>query len=485
MADQKTVRFHDGELPHNPNRSGGRPRPRSPFPRPSTDEWRTKTILSIDGGGIRGCGALLTLRGFVEGYRSLVVLRALMEDIGKVERACDPKAVSSFCSSALGPLDYGEMSVAEGPDEGSVFRGWPCHYFEYVAGVGTGGVVAVMLGRCRMTVGDAIATYRELCTDITLAGQQLGYSNPLLSARDPASKCLKAHFRNLLPAWPSPHEDGRFLKSDPERCHTVVCGCGPGLDTLRSDDPVSNPPLSIKHVVSQCFSAAEPPSRESYCAARHYYANPSRTVLAEVSRTLKGKRDSALLLDDDEDYTVQSPEEEDGAWGDEDDVVIDLLSVGAAIDDVSATPHPDKPADDSVAAFLHAQRARQVRTVHNDLEAQTLRFDARRFVLRHYNRLDDASPLFAAAAADDDSSSSSSSSLQDNNIGAKDRKPKDNTLSALDRIDQRAASLFGKDGHGAAELRRLATCLVRKRRRRAQTEGWERWVGGSREGSGG
>ena len=458
MADQKKVRFDDKELPRNPGRSGGG-RPRSPFPRPSTDEWATQTILSIDGGGIRGCGSLLTLQGFIEGYRSLVILRALMEDIGKVERAYDSKATSSFCLSALGPLDDAEMSVAEVPDDTLVFRGWPCHYFDYIAGVGTGGIAAVMLGRYRMSVGDAIAEYREICTDITvITGQQSGYGNPLSSAKDPASKCLKAHIKKLVPAWPSPNEDTRFLHSDPERCHTVVCGCGSRLETLRSDDTISNPPLSIKHVVSQCFLAAEPPSRESYCAAKHWYANPSRTVLKEVSRTLKKNRDSALLFDDDDAFRSS---EGASACGDEEGIVLDLLSIGAAIDDTFATPPTNKPADDSIATFLHSRMARQIQTVHKDLEAQKLRFDAGRSVLRHYNRLDDALPL-SAAPADDDSSSSS-------------QHTPSAVEAALDRIDQTTAFFFGQEGDGAATLRYWATCLVRKRRRRARTEEWERW----------
>ncbi|KAM0795281.1 hypothetical protein BDR22DRAFT_894396 [Usnea florida] len=484
MTDQKNVGFDDKELPHNPSRSGSK-RPRSPFPRPSTDEWRSKTVLSIDGGGIRGCGSRFTLQGFIEGYRSLVILRALMEEVCRVEREFDVEATSSVCASALGSLDYGEMSVADVTDGMPVFRGRPCHYFDYVAGAGTGGVVAVMLGRYRMSVDDAMTTYRDICTDISLAGQHLSYTNPFLSAaRDPAGKCLKTHFKKLVPARASPNEDGRSLRSDPERCHTVVCGCGPALKTLRSDDVVSTtPPLSIKHVLSQCFSPAEPPSRESYCAAKHYHANPSRTVLLEVSRTLKEKRDGALLLDDDDDDdddAVQgSEEEEDSVSGEEEGIAIDLLSVGAAIDDDGFTaPHTARPVahDDSIARFLYSQMAKQIRTVHKDLEERCHRFDARRDVLRLYGRLDGVATLPLAAIPTsiiEDSSSSGSSAPQSIIPPAKHRKlkPKTDTPAALERIDQTTAFLFGRDGHGAAKLRDWASRLVRKRRGRAEKGG--------------
>ncbi|KAJ7463766.1 hypothetical protein FB451DRAFT_1265648 [Mycena latifolia] len=38
----------------------------------------------------------------------------------------------------------------------------PCHYFELIAGSGTGGIIALMLGRMRMSVTDAIAAYEQL-----------------------------------------------------------------------------------------------------------------------------------------------------------------------------------------------------------------------------------------------------------------------------------------------------------------------------------
>lgn len=62
-------------------------------------------ILSLDGGGVRGLSSLL-------------ILRELMEELGRQLNAIDT------------PL--------------------PCHYFDLIGGSGTGGLIAIMLGRLRM-----------------------------------------------------------------------------------------------------------------------------------------------------------------------------------------------------------------------------------------------------------------------------------------------------------------------------------------------
>ena len=38
----------------------------------------------------------------------------------------------------------------------------PCHYFDYMAGTSTGGLIAIMLGRLRMNIDDCIEEYETL-----------------------------------------------------------------------------------------------------------------------------------------------------------------------------------------------------------------------------------------------------------------------------------------------------------------------------------
>lgn len=58
----------------------------------------------------------------------------------------------------------------------------PCHYFDYMAGTSTGGLISIMLGRLRMNVDDCIEEYE------TLGGKVFGKSRWL-------------HIRSIPPFW--------------------------------------------------------------------------------------------------------------------------------------------------------------------------------------------------------------------------------------------------------------------------------------------
>ncbi|KAK7911821.1 FabD/lysophospholipase-like protein [Apiospora marii] len=55
---------------------------------------------------------------------------------------------------------WGEHSLNSGSMQADEGNFWPCHYFDYIAGTSTGGLSAIMLGRLRMTVGQAISAYK-------------------------------------------------------------------------------------------------------------------------------------------------------------------------------------------------------------------------------------------------------------------------------------------------------------------------------------
>ncbi|KAL9136040.1 MAG: hypothetical protein Q9175_002749 [Cornicularia normoerica] len=450
MADRKKVRFDNIELPRNPRRwctSGGRP-PRSPFPRSDTDDWATKSVLSIDGGGIRGYSSRVTLQALVEGYRTFVILHALMEDIGRIEQSHNVEATSSIYSSAFGPLDD-EICAAPNPDAMPRSQYRPCHYFDYIAGVGTGGIIAMMLGRYRMSVGEAMGRYGDMCNAVAR------------KEKHKALKWLNAPRVKLVPAWASHNEDERRLQSDPKRCHTIVCGCGSKLGPLRSDAS-SNPPRSVNNILSQCVGAEM--SREPYCDAKHFYNNPSRTVLMEVSSTLK--EESSVLRDVYSVLKEESPSPEVSLYEDDGviDLRIDLLSIGGATCSCCGGPQSRTccptatplPCVDPRAEFLQFQMNKQSRLVHKDLSAQALRFDARRFNLKHYCRLD---------VLDSD--------LQD--VGVNEWKPEDSAHLTRGRVEK-ATNAYLQKKEAANGLHDFATRLVDKRRLRAESLQWERWA---------
>ena len=307
----------------------------TPYPSPHTDPWATKSVVSIDGGGAGG-------------YGSLVIVQALMEKIGEIERVRDPEASSSICSLAL-RLSDDKPCVTPKSIAMPISGYWPCHYFDYIAGVGTGGIIAMLLGRYRMSVDEAMERYREICAIVVERQLTSPYRrrDTFLSTEPKPSRRSTV---NLVPAWPSPDEDEGSLESDPKRCRTIACGCGPQLQPFRSYPSLKQQRgYAINDVILRCVRPDPPPG--TYPNAKYFYSNPSRTVLTEVSSCCKHK-----LL---------------GDGG------IDLLSIGAGIHE------PVKARDDE----LQFRMSKQAQLVHNELAGKP-----RKFHLNNYCRMDPVDP---------------------------------------------------------------------------------------------
>ena len=81
----------------------------------------------------------------------------------------------------------------------------PCDYFDLIAGTGTGGLIAIMLGRLRMTVEDCMRVYTEMTrrvfeTDKTIAG--IPYRSTLFKAsklEDAIRDCVREYETNDTP----------------------------------------------------------------------------------------------------------------------------------------------------------------------------------------------------------------------------------------------------------------------------------------------
>jgi patatin-like phospholipase/acyl hydrolase len=86
-------------------------------------DQRPLRLLSFDGGGVRGLSSLLILQ--------------------RIMHVLDKKA-------GLG---------GEQPPR-------PCEYFDIIAGTSTGGLIAIMLGTLRMSIGDAIKSYMDFAPKI-------------------------------------------------------------------------------------------------------------------------------------------------------------------------------------------------------------------------------------------------------------------------------------------------------------------------------
>lgn len=169
------------------------------------DAWSKKTILSLDGGGVRGLSSLL-------------ILRELMEAIGEIERRASPNANSSAYSPLVDCLGRARSGA------NSVLEYFPCHYFDYICGVSTGGLIAIMVGRLRMSVDEAIEEYKDLSA--RFFKKPSSPLKKLLGKFDSQAKreSLEGHFDAWRPLrLASPQEKADRLKSDHARCKTIVC----------------------------------------------------------------------------------------------------------------------------------------------------------------------------------------------------------------------------------------------------------------------
>ncbi|KAK4548798.1 hypothetical protein LTR36_008571 [Oleoguttula mirabilis] len=154
------------------------------------DAW-DPCILTLDGGGIRG-------------YSSLMILKALMHEIWLVEQRLDneeeiQEREGQYTAILDSPLDGNDQAAPGAKEErgrrlgenggkvggevggednseleGEVFTGkktteeelLPCHYFDFMYGTSTGGLISTMLGRLRMTVSECLELYRKVGEDL-------------------------------------------------------------------------------------------------------------------------------------------------------------------------------------------------------------------------------------------------------------------------------------------------------------------------------
>jgi len=114
------------------------------------DPWARKMVLGFDGGGLRGLSAL-------------IILTELMEKVQQYEEKLDRKIESS--ASPL-PSEGWIRREESGRYRPSSFL--PCHYFDYIGGTSTGGLMAVMLGRLRLDTDTALDIYWQLSSEMFL-----------------------------------------------------------------------------------------------------------------------------------------------------------------------------------------------------------------------------------------------------------------------------------------------------------------------------
>lgn len=136
------------------------------------DAWHP-CILTLDGGGIRG-------------YSSLMILKALMHEVWLWEQRLEEEEAGESGKSSPrsgkhsdDPSEAVEQGAGPGTlhldrvaAHGSKRKAFieeellPCHYFDFMYGTSTGGLIATLLGRLRMTVTEGLELYRKVGNDL-------------------------------------------------------------------------------------------------------------------------------------------------------------------------------------------------------------------------------------------------------------------------------------------------------------------------------
>ena len=407
---------------------------RSPIATTDEGPWARKTILTVDGGGIRG-------------YSSLLILQQLMENIAHFERSADPKATSSAYSPLIECLQDKNLPPMYN-DTKSTSHYLPCHYFDYVAGTSTGGLIAIMLGRLRMTIDDCIEEYEHLSARVFQKPSSRLRRSLTNYNKEAKWRVLQDRFDKLPPIWPSPSEGSEkpvLFKSDPYRCRTIVCTIKSTLIKdfqtpylFRSYDQTRPPNPSMEGLER---SPSKPDTLHIWQVARATSAAPS--YFKPVRLDDNQYYDAAMDLNNPSWEVVKEVRSLAGGSFDAIDV---LLSVGGG------NARVNKPKSKFGGGSFEKALADISEVVHHKVSSES------KNVFKYY-RLD------------------VEEGLQD--VRLNEWKPKSGGKTTLRKIRE-ATTRYLQKQEVRSQCQQCAMDLVRKRKQRARTMRWECFATGTR-----
>ncbi|KAK1828888.1 acyl transferase/acyl hydrolase/lysophospholipase [Podospora conica] len=156
----------------------------SSFPQGRPPPWR---ILSLDGGGVRGLAELLILQ------RIFATMEAIVADeLGRGARTFHP-----------------------------------CDVFDLVGGTSTGGLIAILLGRLRLSISKSIAVFRSLSERIFPTPKQSWLSKHVAIASGKSvydASIFETELRRIVDETTGNPETTMMVDSDPNAaCRVFVC----------------------------------------------------------------------------------------------------------------------------------------------------------------------------------------------------------------------------------------------------------------------
>lgn len=148
-------------------------------------------------------------------YSSLLILKEIMEIIVRCENSYLDEPIDTVGPSSYHPLVPRKADV------------WlPCHYFDYIGGTGSGGLIAIMLGRLKMDVHDSILAFEALLKKMFYHERWFHYRSLLFWPRAKFDhQILEQAIQNLVndytPGGPSFPRSSDFA-FDKNQCRTIV-----------------------------------------------------------------------------------------------------------------------------------------------------------------------------------------------------------------------------------------------------------------------
>lgn len=396
---------------------------RSTAPRPSVsldkegDVWAKKLVLSLDGGGGNG-------------RSQLMLLKDLMQMVRKLEA---------------------ETNLY------STFEFLPCHYFDYIGGTSTGGLLAIMLGRLRLSVGECLSWLDEIEASST-TGNKTG-REAKLGQTDLLGDLAAGKSLDLLERVVS-----RKLGS--QRCESFVEDQGSdGMMTCRTialclqkENGLSMPYM---------FRSYEPRHRTPGLMDRNL-TNPTATTVVKTIRAISASRywqpdlkfersfmDGSILVNN---PSLEIQNEVSGNHECGEDTIDFLLSVGSG--DLQNTQRGSwvsslRPSKKRMFRLM-SQQSEHIHSQMEKLSDEGEAFEYRRLGIQ-------ADPALF------------SSNLSKMSIKAKSRMQSEDIISLLKRSDsiRVATEKYLSATQTRIELMHCARHLVKRRRERAQDPCWD------------
>ena len=228
------------------------------FPQKSTADRTfsrgdTRVVLSLDGGGVRGLSTLLILRSLMKMIATIETNRWPVASTSADSPQIEKRRVAEEFQKLRRKLDRGHGSVeGYGHSEDSLTANFlPCHYFDYIAGTSTGGLIAAMLGRLWMSVDRTLKEFNDLTERVYGLRYRSKVKKAKLKLRLGRSPDEKV--KDLMRA--------RFgtesLQSDRDRCKTIICSFEQISDSTSSRTTSSLSPFLFRsYTLGQSSSTA-------------------------------------------------------------------------------------------------------------------------------------------------------------------------------------------------------------------------------------